>query len=375
LYERRLCHFALGGILAEDIVDDIYEAAVVPERWPELLTRLSEMVDARGSILFVARQQALQHVVSPSLADLVPTYFGRGYQFRDERTRRLLEANLAGFVQDTDVFTPEEWEADPIRREFWAPEGMGWGVATHLPMPTGESIILHTERNAERGPFERPLVDELDRLRPHLARATLMSARLAFERASGAVDALGIMGLPAAVLDPNGRLFVANAGFDVLVPSVFLDRQAGLELAAAGLAPLFQRALNSAASDLGSAPLSLPMPSDGGHPPMIVHVVPVKGMARDVFSRASVVVFVTPVVIAEVPTAEVIQGLFDLTPTEARVARALGRGETVAEIAASNRVAQPTVRNQIREIFSKTGVNRQADLVGLLRGIRGPTGD
>jgi DNA-binding CsgD family transcriptional regulator len=108
---------------------------------------------------------------------------------------------------------------------------------------------------------------------------------------------------------------------------------------------------------------------------MIVHVLPIKGLARDVFSRASVVVLVTPVVIADVPTAEVIQGLFDLTPTEARVARALGRGETVAEIAASNRVAQPTVRNQIREIFSKTGVNRQADLVGLLRGIRGPTGD
>jgi DNA-binding CsgD family transcriptional regulator len=108
---------------------------------------------------------------------------------------------------------------------------------------------------------------------------------------------------------------------------------------------------------------------------MILHLVPVRGAAQDVFSRASVVVFVTPVVVAEVPTAEVIQGLFDLTPTEARVARALGRGETVAEIATGNGVAQPTVRNQIREIFAKTGVNRQADLVGLLRGIRGPGND
>jgi len=81
--------------LAEDIVDDIYEAAVVPERWPGLLQRLADTIEARGSILFVARQQTLQHVVSPSLAELVPEYFGRGYQFRDERTRRLLEANLA----------------------------------------------------------------------------------------------------------------------------------------------------------------------------------------------------------------------------------------------------------------------------------------
>ncbi len=358
--------------MADDIVDDIYEAGAVPERWPSLLQRISNLVEARGTILFVARQEALKYRASPKLEALAPIYFERGYQFRDERTRRLFHHNLAGFVQDLDVFTPEEWEADPIRQEFWAPEGMGWGVATHVPMPTGESIIIHAERDAVRGPYERALVDELDRLRPHLARATLMSSRLAFERASGAVDALGMMGLPAAVLDALGRLFVANAAFDALVPGAFLDRQTGVELPEPRPNALFRGAFEAAIADPRAVPLSLPMPARDGHPPMILHLVPVRGAARDVFSRASVVLFVTPVVVADVPTAEVIQGLFDLTPTEARVARALGRGETVAEIATGNGVAQPTVRNQIREIFAKTGVNRQADLVGLLRGIAGP---
>ena len=361
-----------GERMAEDIVDDIYEAGAIPERWPALLQRLSDLVEARGTILFVARQAALKYLASPDLTPHIPTYFGRGYQFRDERTRRLLDLNLAGFAQDVDVFTPEEWEADPIRREFWAPIGMGWGAATHLPMPTGESIIIHAERNASRGPYERPLMEELDRLRPHLGRATLMTSRLAFERASGAVDALAMMGLPAAVLDGAGRLFVANPAFDALIPEIFLDRQTGVQLADATMEAMFRRAFEASAIDARRAPLSLPMPARSRHPPMILHVVPVRGLAHDVFSRASVVVFVTPVVVADVPTAEVIQGLFDLTPTEARVARALGRGATVAEIAAGNGVAQPTVRNQLREIFSKTGVNRQADLVGLLRGVARP---
>jgi DNA-binding CsgD family transcriptional regulator len=147
-----------------------------------------------------------------------------------------------------------------------------------------------------------------------------------------------------------------------------------VELTDTAVDALFRKSFDAAAVDPRGAPLSLPMPARAGNPPMILHVVPVRGLARDVFSRASVVVFVTPVVIADVPTAEVIQGLFDLTPTEARVARALGRGATVAEIAAGNGVAQPTVRNQIREIFAKTGVRRQADLVGLLRGVSGPSG-
>ncbi|HZY68033.1 MAG TPA: helix-turn-helix transcriptional regulator, partial [Devosia sp.] len=314
----------------------------------------------------------LNNLASPKLQPLIEPYFQRGYQFRDERTKRLFAFDHSGFVQDLDVFTPEEWDADPIRREFWAPEGLGWGVATHLPMPTGESIIVHAEREAVRGPVERPYIDELDRLRPHLARATLMTSRLAFERASGAVDALGMMGLPAAVLDSAGRLFVANPGFNDLVPSVFLDRNTGVELAEPFPATLFRNALDALGTERTGTPLSLPLPSRHGQSPLILHLVPVRGLAHDVFSRASVVLLVTPVVVSEVPTAEVIQGLFDLTPAEARVARSLGRGSTVAEIASRNGIAQPTVRNQIREIFAKTGVNRQADLVGLLRGVPRP---
>jgi DNA-binding CsgD family transcriptional regulator len=358
--------------VADDIIDDIYEAGAVPERWPVLLERIAGLVRARGTILFVARQAGLKYVVSPALADMAPVYFERGYQFRDERTRRLFEHNSTGFVTDLDVFTREEWAADPILSEFWRPAGLGWGVATHMPIPTGETIIIHAERPETEGPVERTIVDELDRLRPHLARATLMSARLAFERASGAVTALETIGLPAGVLDPHGRLFVANGLFEALVPGVFVDRNAGLELADVGANTVFANALPAAIANQRNVPLSIPLRAADGHPPMIVHIVPIRGVANDVFSRASVVMFVTPVVVADVPTAKVIQGLFDLTPTEARVARALGRGDTVAEIAARHGVAQPTVRNQIREIFAKTGVNRQADLVGLLRGVVGP---
>jgi DNA-binding CsgD family transcriptional regulator len=358
--------------LAEDIIDDIYEAGAVPERWPDLLQRLAALVEAEGTILFVARQQGLKYVVSPKLEHLAPVYFERGYQFRDERTRRLFEINRPGFVTDLDAFTAEEWEADPIRKEFWEPAGLGWGVATQVQIPTGENIILHGEKRAANGPFSAEDVARLDQLRPHLARATLMSARLAFERASGAVTALEAIGLPAGVLDPDGRLFVANGLFEALVPGVFADRQNGMELVSDGPNQMFGSAVEAAIANKRNVPLSIPLRASDGRPPMIVHIVPVRGAAQDVFSRASVVVFVTPVVVSDVPTAEVIQGLFDLTPAEARVARALGRGETVAEIATGANVAQPTVRNQIREIFAKTGVNRQADLVGLLRGVIGP---
>ncbi len=60
-----------------------------------------------------------------------------------------------------------------------------------------------------------------------------------------------------------------------------------------------------------------------------------------------------------------VRRLYGLTEAEARVAAALTLGETVEQIAAAHGVRTSTVRAQVRSIFDKTGVHRQADLVRL----------
>jgi DNA-binding CsgD family transcriptional regulator len=58
--------------------------------------------------------------------------------------------------------------------------------------------------------------------------------------------------------------------------------------------------------------------------------------------------------------------LLGLTPAEARVAKALARGATLAEIAGEFNLSMKTVRMQLRSIFAKTETHRQSDLVALL---------
>jgi DNA-binding CsgD family transcriptional regulator len=358
--------------VAEDIVDRIYEAAALPELWPDLLEALTQRLRAQGTVLFVVRTAGNQAITSPGAAELMKTYFERGYQYVDDRTRRLLARDEAAFLTDFDVFTDEEWAADPIIRDFWRPLGMGYGTATRIAMPTGETVILHAERMTKEGRFDRPTLDAMDRLRPHLARAALMSARLAFERMRGAVTALGMMGLPAAVLDRRGVLYLANDLFNDSVPAVFADLPSGLRLSAEDDDALLQQAIGAATGGTYAAPYSVPFRAREGRPPMIVHLLPVTGAANDVFTRAGAIVIVTPVTAGELPSAQMIQGLFDLTPAEARVARGVGEGATIAGIAATSGLAEATIRNQLREIFGKTGTHRQAELVGLLRGIVPP---
>ena len=61
-----------------------------------------------------------------------------------------------------------------------------------------------------------------------------------------------------------------------------------------------------------------------------------------------------------------LQQVFGLTKSEARLASGLLCGQSLEEIAAANDVSLGTVRSQIKTVFAKTHTHRQAELVGLL---------
>ena len=58
--------------------------------------------------------------------------------------------------------------------------------------------------------------------------------------------------------------------------------------------------------------------------------------------------------------------LFGLTPTEARVAGALANGARTLDVAEMLDVSTTTIAFHMRNLFQKTGTNRQADLVALI---------
>jgi DNA-binding CsgD family transcriptional regulator len=105
---------------------------------------------------------------------------------------------------------------------------------------------------------------------------------------------------------------------------------------------------------------------------MVAHVIPIRLSGRDIFLRCAAVLAMTPVAAPKAPPVELVQSLFDLTPTEARVARSLASGKTVEDIASDGGVSLNTVRTHVRGVLEKTGCNRQAELIALLTGLRQP---
>ena len=221
---------------------------------------------------------------------------------------------------------------------------MGWGVGMVLPIPTGENVLFHLSRRAERGPVERSFVQQLDDLRPHIARSVLISARLQLEWARIASETLPIIGLPALVLNEQGKVLAANHLVEAMTDYVQWRAFDRVSLKDRAADQLLRDAIATLDVAGGASVRSFPVRETGAEAMMVAHVVPIRLSARDIFVRCAAALVLTPVTLPQAPPVELVQSLFDLTPAEARVARSLASGKTVEDIATDGGISPNTIR-------------------------------
>jgi DNA-binding CsgD family transcriptional regulator len=349
------------------LIDRIYESAFVPEMWSGALDGLARMAQARGGVLLSLRADTSipRWAASDSLRDFVAAFVAGGWVTKG---RRLAVASThAGFVGEQS--TDEALAQQPMYRDFLYPAGLGWGAGIAIPMPTGDRILISVERDRGRGRVEAEVLLRLDAARPHLARSALLSARLQMERAQAVSETLGALGLPALVFGDGGAVLAANALIEAESEHIRWRARDRVSLKDASADVLFGQAMASLGGEAGPSACSFAVRGAGVGAARVAHVIPVRGAARDIFSRCVGVLVLTPVALPDAPPVELVRSLFDLTAAEARVARALVAGDSVGDIARAGGVSVNTVRAQVRGVLEKTGCHRQTEVVALLGGI------
>jgi DNA-binding CsgD family transcriptional regulator len=340
--------------LSETLIDRIYECAFAPEHWPGVFDELAKIADARGGFLFAANRKVINWTASASLQLGMHAFVAGDFYTRSSRPARALASGHAGFVREYDVFTDDELAVDPVYRDLLWPAGLGWCAATAIRLPTGDELFLSIERERSRGPVEATAVEQLDTLRPHLARTALMSARLQLERASAGSAMLASVGLPAFVFDLGGRVLVANELVERLSDHVHWRAQDRFALKDSKADILLRQAMETLHFEGVESNRSFPVRGPEARVALIAHVVPIRRSARDLFAQCSGVLILMPAKTLQAPSVELVQSLFDLTAAEARVARSLTMGQTVEEIASEKGVSPRTVRTQVRGVLEKT---------------------
>jgi DNA-binding CsgD family transcriptional regulator len=336
-----------------------------------VLERIAGIVGNRSAALvtFRAGQPAPRFIAVGGYVRSYGSYIASGLSLPNPRVPRSLALHPMGFGHDMELCTEEELAVDQLYQQFLRPSGIYWTAGTIMPVPTGDLLVLETARDLGELPHTREEVERLDPLRPHLARAALLAHRLGLRAARAATEALEIIGLPAAVLHQDRTVVSANGLFEALAPQVRIGAFDRLTLATRSADALLGAAL--ADVDLRE-PRSIPLPATASSAAIVGHIVPLRRAATDIFTRGDAILICTVVSTPEAPLTELLTGLFDLTPSEARVARGISIGQTLAQIANGNDVSRATVRNQLKAISEKTGTRRQVDLAILLSGLRPP---
>jgi DNA-binding CsgD family transcriptional regulator len=350
----------------DDLIDRIYEAAFVPELWPGVLASLKSASDAADGRMFVFDGiRPIGFKATEISYDTAEAFVTTDRWKVCRRIQYFHGKPKTGFAISQDYYSPSFLDRDQPYQDI-RNLGLESQVETIIPMPSGELVAFIFEKWARDGNFSAEDVQRLDLLYPHLARAGLVTARLGLERARATVSALQAIGLPAAVLTDSGRVLTANSLFEGM-PELFQPAAHGhLAIADASADALFQEAVVQHSQDL--VVRSIPVPARKDQLGLIVHVLPLRRAAHDIFSGGDILVAATAVsATAMVPSPTILTGLFDLTPAEARLAIALASGRSVKAAAMEGRVTLKTGRTYLERIFRKTGTSHQGQLVALLK--------
>jgi DNA-binding CsgD family transcriptional regulator len=167
----------------------------------------------------------------------------------------------------------------------------------------------------------------------------------------------------AAVLTNSGRLLSSNALFDRLT-SLFLPGAFGSVVIADSRAHrLLQEALDPNSGTIRSIPIA----EAEGRRPCVLHVLPLRRNAHDIFSGGDMLIALTTLSASSAsPSAAVLESLFDLTQSEVSFTTALMQGLTVQEAARTCGLTESSGRTYLARIFAKTGTHRQSELITLL---------
>lgn len=351
------------------LVDRIYEAAVVPELWPAVFDDLGGVAGCDKTGMFVMdvgrRQPVKGGVFNERGKDAAKICFDEGWISRSTQAAKIISISDPRFFGDLEIFTREEIDNDPYYQEFLRPHGLSWGAGTFIDGPTHDKIIVTTHRAYEHGPLESAQIGALTALRPHLSRAAFLSARLELERMDAATQALARLGLPAGCLNRRGRLVLANGPFESLIPDTFADRQDRLRIAERRSDGRLGELISEAGAGASGGGTML-VRSEDGKARFIVHLLPIARSSRSIFTEIDWLVVALPVNGRRGIRSGVLEGLFDLTSSEARIAREIAAGADLFQVASVTGYTRETVRSYLKNVFLKTCVNRQSELLNLL---------
>jgi DNA-binding CsgD family transcriptional regulator/PAS domain-containing protein len=361
------------------LIGSIYDCTLEPNRWDTTLAAIKDALDCQSAALHLNDLRANRVLIQKDVG-FDPYWMAQHAKYLPEMHALLPAQPILDEPHTLSRHTaPAVIDASPFVRDYLRPQGIADVMQLFLvhspPRFSGLGLAwsdrhgLITDRDLELACL----------LLPHLRRAVSISNLLdvsTIERARLA-ETLDALRCGVVLADARGAILHANRAAEHMMRNGGPIQGSGglLRVNEASASAELRAALKLATegeAHIGKTGLAIRLTGPDA-PPVVAHVLPLTGstLRTGLQPTAIAAVFVS-VAPDEEDGAAAAAATFGLTPAETRVLTSLLAGRSLAESAAALGIATSTAKRHLDNIFSKTGVSRQADLMRLGIGLVPP---
>jgi len=353
----------------------LYDAAADPDRWETFLHELAGLSGATSAGLLIHDFQHSKYSLSSSWqvrADSLRLYQDH-YHALDIWAQKGMDKPSGYICHSQSLCSLKEIRTTEMYNDFMLQAGIEHGMFGVLENNKYCLASISLYRDKRCSEFTESDLRILKFLVPHLQRAFQLHVRFSELKSHSADVEKALDGISTGVvmMDSKGEIVLMNrsAGAIVAERDGLLATGAGLRAERPeetnALAGMIQAAA-STSNGSGLSPCATLLITRRTRPPLQLQISPLRTSVIQSSRRMAVMAFIRDPLKRERPTQEVLRALYRLTPAECRVALLMSDGHTSRHIAEMVGVTENTVRTQLKSIFAKTGVKRQAELIKVL---------
>jgi DNA-binding CsgD family transcriptional regulator len=360
LHEERISH----------ALEACYDASVEPERWPDALHELARSLNSVCAMFYPENPSGrlLTVPASRDYGDFLDDYVKGGWYANHYRAERGWPQIRSGrpVVIEHDLATDEERKYLRHYNDLY----LRWGFPGFAMIGfriDGESWGVPLLRAHSQGHFDRQDSTVLARLAPHFRRMIRLSERLARDRAAAGLEIIDTMRGAAIFVGRDGHVIAMNRNAERLIGNGLIIHNGFLDAEEPTARMALYKLIASArvAESAGSPPNDPVVIRRPDKRPLVVEAFPARGHLSDAFRSLGTLLLVTDLHARCGPNAAALRTALGLTAAEARLTVRLCEGDDLAAAAHALGISVHTARSQLKSIFAKTGISRQAELVAL----------
>jgi DNA-binding CsgD family transcriptional regulator len=364
----------MGGDEFSELVELIYAAALDPDAWAVMLSRLADVLSAQCSAIGSHDTSTNATVMTAPRTD--PEYLRSFIEYWARRAfiwngGEKLPVGTA-FVRDM-IIPRDEFCRTDYYNEWCKPQGLEATIATNLLVEGPLSTVIAVSRPYAEGDFDTTEIRLFVELIPHLQRAVQLQLRLAGLDGlpEGSADILNRLPQGVVLVDSEARVIFANQAAESTLRAgrgVFLARD-GLRAEIPGETRQLRRIIVDCAKPrpgFGGTGGHLRLSREHGVP-LTVLVAPHQTRLGWIdIARPSAILFIADPETKAAVRWQWLREDFGLTRAEAAVAVEVLEADGLHAAAGGLGISLATARTHLAHVFDKTGTRRQAELIRLM---------